>query len=362
MKMTVSKESDSKSNILKNAKVLSITISSSIFAETTTFPLDLVKTRLQLQGDKQRIDNEQLKGHQTRDRDLPKKCKIRPNKNIKPLTEIRQYGTTANPSFSGLTSARYKSKGYFNTLQYIYQTDGARAFYKGLSPALMRHAIYSGTRVTLYEYGRDGLEDYNKRKRGTSNGPLDGDLTVGQSSLLAGLSGFIAQFIANPTDLMKVRLQSGEYSSLRQAYNSVPNFKSFWNGVYPNLGRAVMVNQGDLMTYDRLKRYLLVNTNLPEGSLLHFIASFGSGLVACILAMPFDTVKSRIMNQPIDRKTGQGKYYKSTTQAFKIILRNEGFFSFYRGFFAAWPRLAIWSQCFWHFNENIRGFMGLKPF
>jgi len=377
--------SSEKSSYVQNAKILSITISSSLFAETTTFPLDLIKTKIQLEGDAQKLKKEHAPSH-----NLVKSAgKVSRNKRSPLFTEIRSFGTAASfdwqlPKWknskiwkffriSKISNPRTTSTGYTEIAFRTYKSEGLKSFYKGLTPALMRHAVYSGTRVTLYEYGREKVYQRNGQ-----NVPGHNQLSMTQATLLAGFSGFFAQFIANPTDLLKVRMQSGEYKNLKQAFKSVPNYKSFWNGVSPNLGRAFMVNQGDLMTYDKLKRYLLEKSNdensvisskfkflnIKEGSssTLHFLSSFGAGLVACLLAMPFDTIKSRIMNQPIDKITGQGMYYKNMGQAFYLIVRNEGIFSLYRGFFVAWPRMAIWSQCFWHFNENIRGVLDLKPF
>lgn len=263
----------------------------------------------------------------------------------------------------------------------MYKQHGLKSFYNGLSPGLLRHFIYSGVRVPFYEYSRNYyMSTIGKNRQVVSvqypnshqtyppsipgkprKSKIPAGLTLPEASLLAGFSGSLGQFFASPTDLLKVRLQSGEAKTFIQAYKSVPNFTSFWKGSTPNIMRAFFVNQGDLMTYDKLKKSLLTNTTLQEGTVLHFICSFGAGLVACSLALPFDTVKTRIMNQPID-STGQGKYYRNMRHAFYVMVKNEGLFSLYRGFFAAWPRMALWSQCFWHANENIRAIFDLPPF
>merc|ERR1711879_875473 len=133
-----------------------------------------------------------------------------------------------------------------------------------------------------------------------------------------------------------------------------PNIQSCWRGASPNVGRAVLVNQGDLMTYDRVKGFMINNRYMQEGPALHFTASAMAGFVACCFATPFDTIKTRMMNQPIDKVTKKPLYYSGVFNCISIMARKEGFFTFYRGFFVAWPRMAMWSQVFWHSNESLR--------
>jgi len=94
-------------------KKFPIIIAASLFAETATYPLDTIKTKLQLQGD------------------------------------IQQQATRGN----------YKSRSYFKTLVYISNKDGISSLFRGLQPALLRHVIYSGARMPLYEYARDRIRE-----------------------------------------------------------------------------------------------------------------------------------------------------------------------------------------------------------
>jgi len=186
-------------------------------------------------------------------------------------------------------------------------------------------------------------------------------MPLGQAMLIVGFSGGLAQFLASPTDLLKVRMQSGEAKTLGQAIRQLPNLQSWWRGATPNVYRAVCVNQGDLMTYDRVKGYMLRNEYMEEGPLLHFTASACAGFIACCFATPADTIKTRMMNQG-STADGKGRYYNGVAHCARLIIQKEGFMAFYRGFFAAWPRMALWSQFFWHSNETIRNMLGLKPF
>lgn len=306
---------------MPSSKTFAIAIGASFVSESVTFPLDVIKTRLQLQGDASRTYE---------------------------CNNARK---------------KYKNRGYFRTAAYIFKTDGVyKGFYRGISPALLRHCIYSGIRLPLYEIARDEI----KRRKNVvdvqrKGSKIPAGLSLPEAIILAGSCGAIGQIAANPTDLLKVRMQSGEAQTIRQAYRHLPTIRSMWAGCTPNVSRAIMVNQGDLMTYDTLKNYILTHGYLEECSLLHFICSTSAGFMACCMSTPFDVAKTRIMNQP--QGSGGGQYYGNNMfKLMRLVLVNEGFFALYKGFFAAWPRMFIWSQVFWHSNENIRKLLGMKPF
>lgn len=360
---------------LKTIQFLSTAVCSAI-AETSTFPLDMIKTRIQMQGDAVRLKKSNHE-HLSMERKNFGKSGYRQMSTICPDTgktimhegwaHVEQaIGITKNQIKSG--SMKYKNKPVTKIIGNVYKKRGFAGFYTGLQPAIIRHCVYSGSRMTLYETARDYFLEKNRQKglvRSTNRKDgkkVTANLTFAQSAFLAGTCGSLGQLIANPLDLAKVRMQSGEAKSLLQVYRATPNFKSFYAGAAPNLSRAFFVNQGDLMTYDRLKQGLLDTGYLEEGALLYTLCSLGSGIVSCLLATPFDTIKTRTMNQPRNSK-GKGLYYnKGMLQAATTIVKNEGFISLYRGYFFALPRMVIWSQVFWHMNENLRSIFGMKPF
>ena len=64
--------------------------------------------------------------------------------------------------------------------------------YDGLKPALFRHCIYTMLRINIYE----NLRDSSKNKK---------DLSITNKFIIGGVSGGVAQFIASPCDLIKIR-------------------------------------------------------------------------------------------------------------------------------------------------------------
>ncbi|XP_054485382.2 mitochondrial uncoupling protein 4 [Agelaius phoeniceus] len=284
-------------------------------AELVTFPLDLTKTRLQIQGE----------------------------------------------AAAG-TAVPYR--GMLRTAAGIAQEEGVWKLWQGATPAVYRHIVYSGVRMVTYEHLRDSVL-----------GRAEGESFPLWKAVVGGVSaGAIGQFFASPTDLVKVQMQmegkrklEGKPLRFRGVHHaflkilSEGGVRGLWAGWVPNVQRAALVNMGDLTTYDTVKHFLLLNTTLVDNSVTHSVSSACSGLVAAVLGTPADVVKTRIMNQPRD-KQGRGLLYKSSMDCLIQTVQGEGFMSLYKGFTPTWMRMAPWSLVFWLTYEQIRRLCGVTSF
>ena len=52
-----------------------------------------------------------------------------------------------------------------------------------------------------------------------------------------------------------------------------------WRGCWPNVGRAALVNLGDLSTYDSVKGSILEVTRFKDGPVVHCLSSGAAGSV-----------------------------------------------------------------------------------
>ena len=68
--------------------------------------------------------------------------------------------------------------------------------WRGMTPALARHAIYTGTRMSAYEEIRDTMQ-----KKDKDGFPMWKKVVAGMSA------GGFGQFVASPTDLIKTQIQ-----------------------------------------------------------------------------------------------------------------------------------------------------------
>lgn len=224
--------------------------------------------------------------------------------------------------------------------------------YNGLKPALIRHSIYTSSRIALYENLKN--HKYFKNKNGKDN-------KIICKFLLGGLSGGISQFIASPFDLLKIRYitekKTNKNTSMINTMNNIVKTNGIlglWRGATPNVSRAILVNLGELATYDCSKKTIKKHTGLPESSLLHILSSICSGFTAAIACTPVDVIKSRLMKS--DSK------YNGVCDCLKTTLKNEGFMALYKGFLPIWLRLAPWQIIFWTTYEQLRKINNLSNF
>jgi len=187
-------------------------------------------------------------------------------------------------------------------------------------------------------------------------------------------AGAAGQFIANPTDVVKVQMQmdgkrvaQGKkplFSSTAHAIKTIygqRGFKGMWRGWVPSCQRAGLVQLGDLTTYDYAKQKLKNQAGVEEGPLLHAMSSGVAGLVAAGMGTPADVIKTRVMNQPVDA-AGKGLLYSGSMDCLKKTIAEDGMSSLYKGFVPSWLRMAPWSLVFFLSFEQLRSAAGLEAF
>lgn len=264
----------------------------SCVAETVTMPVDVVKTRMQVDG-------------------------------------------------AGAGQAKLY-KGTLDCAAKLARAEGPIAFWRGLQPALMRQSTYGSMRYGFYAPIRDMLGvDPTKPK---SEVPLWKKIVAG------ACSGAVASAIANPTDLVKVRMQTNGMARGPDGSLLAPKYKGvvdcfattfreegifgFWKGVGPTIGRATALAAAELASYDEAKmRFQKHGIITQDGLPLHASTALVSGYISTVASSPFDVVKSRVMGQPLD-STGRGAMYTGMIDCFVKTCKAEGFFALYNGF---WP-------------------------
>jgi hypothetical protein len=124
-------------------------------------------------------------------------------------------------------------------------------------------------------------------------------------------------------------------------------FNSLYAGFTPNLLRNMVVGTAELVGYFQSKQ-MLTGYGVPDGLPLHVGASLLAAASAAAFGSPMDVVATRVM-QPDVVKSGIS-WPAYTMQ----MVRNEGLFSFYKGFLPNWLRLAGFNVVLWVSFEQIK--------
>lgn len=248
-----------------------------------------------------------------------------------------------------LSSKQNAPKLYTNPLQalvVIYRNEGLRGLQQGLLCGYVYQLGLNGCRIGLYEPSRFYLTKI------FNPGALAGDnySDVPQNLLVNVSAGFISgsagAVLANPFFLIKTRMQSfnkasaslkinvGEQTHYKGLYDGFKQIylKEGVRGLFRGTDAAVLRtgagSAAQLPVYNLTKNYLLDHNLMTNGSLgLHFAASSMAGLGVAIVMNPWDVVLTRLYNQ-------RGDLYKGPIDCFAKTIKIEGFGALYKGFWA----------------------------
>ena len=185
-------------------------------------------------------------------------------------------------------------RGMVKTALGIVNEEGFFRLWQGMTPAIYRHAIYTGVRFGAYEQMRENI--LKRNPDGTyslwsvtfikSFQAQIQNIVYFRKSAVGGMSaGALGQFMASPTDLIKVQLQmegkrrlEGKPPRVKNALHALQKIwnkggiRGLWKGWIPNVQRAALVNLGDLTTYDTAKHYILRKTQLKDSYIVHIMS------------------------------------------------------------------------------------------
>ncbi|GFU07975.1 mitochondrial uncoupling protein 2 [Nephila pilipes] len=270
-------------------------------ADMITFPLDVAKVRLQIQGE-------------------------------------------------GVKAGLSKNKGMFGMMVSIVQKEGPKSLYNGLCAGLQRQMCFASVRIGLY----DSVKNQYSALASGSISP--GHVGI---RILAGITtGGMSVIFAQPTDVVKVRMQAQvtgmapRYVGTINAYRTIAveeGMKGLWKGTLPNVTRNAIVNAAELVCYDLIKEFILSRRLMSDNIPCHFTSAFAAGFCATVVASPVDVVKTRFMN------SHHGQYAGAVDCALKMF-KEGGLTSFYKGFMPSFIRLGSWNICMFVTFEQLKRF------
>ena len=300
----------------------------SMIGAATAHPFDLIKVRLQVQGE----------------------------------AKARQ---------KGMKVVGWRRKdGIASMAARIWRSDGVKGFFSGVSASALRQIMYSGVRFAAYDV-------FKAQVAGEGSGASLGVATKAGCALAAGALG---AFAGNPADLAMVRMQAdGKLSpEMRRNYRGVfdalaqiarrEGVSALWGGVGPCMARASVITVGHLAAYDVLKQDMFVGYGGFDAAspITHFGAAISAAALSSIISNPIDVVKTRTMNATKirekasnpDRRTKvanpRGRAYTGAIHCAKSLAQEEGYAAFYKGFFATLTRQVPYVCMTWVVVEQMK--------
>ncbi|KAI2627089.1 mitochondrial 2-oxodicarboxylate carrier 1 [Hypomontagnella submonticulosa] len=217
--------------------------------------------------------------------------------------------------------------GMLDCFQKIIRNEGFSRLYRGITAPILMEAPKRAIKFAANdEWGKVYRKAFGVEKMNQS------------LSILTGASaGATESFVVVPFELVKIRLQdkasAGKYNGIIDVVaKTIKNegILAMYNGLESTMWRHILWNAGYFGCIFQVKE-LLPKAETKRGEIVNGLIS-GSigGTVGTILNTPMDVVKSRIQNSP--KVAGQVRKYNWAWGACATVMKEEGFGALYKGF------------------------------
>lgn len=226
------------------------------------------------------------------------------------------------------TRMQVSGAGIGTTVTETFAEGGIRPFYKGLLFAFGRELSYTSIKLGAYAPVRDAL--------GAGK-----DSPFYMKFLAGAITGGVGSFVGNPFDVLKTLSQANKgkskpLTSLVGEMYTNQGIGGFYRGVEVNIMRACILNATKMGVYDMTKGIVTEYTGWNRSDVrTAFCSAFVAGFFMTCTVSPADNLRTRLMNQPTDKKI-----YNGFTDCLVKTVKNDGFFSLWRGFVPIWARFA----------------------
>ncbi|XP_044268280.1 solute carrier family 25 member 35-like [Tribolium madens] len=253
---------------------------------------------------------------------------------------------------------------YKNVLHAAYvvaKTEGIRGLQRGLGTAMIMHTVRNSVRLGSYQWLSDRGFICDEK----------GKTIFYRSFLASAMTGAAGAFCGSPLFLIKTQLQSqaantiavghqhghaGLVHAVKRIY-SQHGIQGLWRGADAVMLRAVAGSSAQISSFAKTKDFLREFEVFKHSTFLTaFAASIVGGVFQTLVIAPFDIVSIRLYNQATDAQ-GRGLLYKGIADCFIKIYKCEGIPGLYKGIGANYMRLAPHSALcliFWDVLKDLQ--------
>ncbi|GMF07164.1 unnamed protein product [[Candida] boidinii] len=223
------------------------------------------------------------------------------------------------------TGAQAEYSGIIDCITKIVKNEGPSRLYRGISAPILMEAPKRATKFAANdEWGKIYRKAFGMTEM---NQPL--------AILTGATAGATESFVVVPFELIKIRLQdkTSKYSGMGEVFKSIVKNEgplALYNGLEATLWRHITWNAGYFGVIFQVRTLLRKAKNQTEKTINDLISGAIGGTVGTLINTPFDVVKSRIQNTVTT--PGVVRKYNWTLPSIVTVFKEEGFAALYKGF------------------------------
>ncbi|KAL3488120.1 mitochondrial carrier domain-containing protein [Aspergillus germanicus] len=219
--------------------------------------------------------------------------------------------------------------GMFDCFRKIIRNEGFSRLYRGISAPILMEAPKRATKFAANDsWGAFYRNAFGAEKQ-----------TQSLAILTGATAGATESFVVVPFELVKIRLQdrasAGKYNGMLDVVRKIVAAEgplALYNGLESTLWRHILWNSGYFGCIFQVRAQMpaVEPGNKAQQTRNDLIAGSIGGTAGTILNTPMDVVKSRIQNSP--KVAGQTPKYNWAWPAVGTVMKEEGFGALYKGF------------------------------
>lgn len=218
---------------------------------------------------------------------------------------------------------------------------GMTAFYQGFEANLIARLGYLAIRNTLYK----AIYDTFKPVKPTN------DLTSREKAVIGGIAGGIAAYVTTPLTLISIRqiidtqIQQEwrrGYSSVSSGLNALKAEQSTYKGSFANVVRHVALNASLTGPFDYFHEALYIR--FGDFDFVKPTALLLASIVSTVVTLPFDSARTKIMNQHSQQDRNRLNYRGYFDVFVKQLVHETNPRSLWSGFYTylIWTYMYAW--------------------
>lgn len=214
--------------------------------------------------------------------------------------------------------------GIWVGLRETYLKTGLLSLFRGNSVSIMMSVLEQALRFSIIDYSKKKFEDEH------------GHINPHDFLIIGIITGVLSTLVLFPLDVIRIRIISSE-GEKHKVYNKIikiytkNGFRGFYSGLTPHLISVLPAGSFNVVFYNLLRRLLITDNDIENIRLHKFMFIGGTAaLITGTVTYPFSLLTSRLIvaNRDVDNHSERIGMFNM----FKNIVKNEGFFGFFKGF------------------------------